>query len=146
MLNKKIIEEIAEQLDAGFNCYVHRGTFNLITVPNLDNYPDIQLEAWRKEQKEVTKNIENYLLIEPPNSFESFNIMQDFIESVDNIDLKNKLSEAIRKRKPFSNFKLIIDTSGDYRTKWFQFKKDKLIEMIRENLKIITNSDTDEKE
>src|SRR4030043_2042914 len=109
MLNKEIIEEIAEQLDTGFNCYVHRGTFNIITVPNLDNYPDIQIEAWSKEKKEVTKNIGNYLLIESPNSFESFKIMQDFIESIDNIDLKNKLSGAIRKHKPFSNFKIIID-------------------------------------
>lgn len=40
----------------------------------------------------------------------------------------------LNRSKPFSNFKWIIDNSGDYRQKWFDFKNQKYIEWVEEKI------------
>jgi hypothetical protein len=43
----------------------------------------------------------------------------------------DRLEEALRRPKPFANFKFDIDNSGLYRQKWFDFKKLQMIEWVR---------------
>lgn len=56
--------------------------------------------------------------------------MENFIEEIiADRHLKYKLQNALEKRKPFRNFKTIIDYS-EYRQAWFDFKKKSLEEHV----------------
>lgn len=63
-------------------------------------------------------------------SNESFQIMEDFVEFVNDKTLQNKLREALVRRKPFHNFKLLIDNSR-YRDDWFEFQLEEAKKFVR---------------
>ena len=60
--------------------------------------------------------------------------MVDFTDLVDNSALREKLINSLYRSKPFRNFKWIIDNSGDYRQKWFEFKNQKYIEWVEKKI------------
>ncbi|MFC0879016.1 UPF0158 family protein [Saccharicrinis sp. FJH2] len=64
---------------------------------------------------------------------EAFQIMKDFIEEIDNNSFKENLGEILVRKKPFANFKHIIENS-EYREKWFNFKTLKHENYVREIL------------
>jgi hypothetical protein len=65
--------------------------------------------------KEIDDNRDDYFEFKGIESLESFQIMADFGEDVDDTILQNKLINALNRSKPFQNFKWQIDNSGDYR-------------------------------
>jgi hypothetical protein len=66
--------------------------------------------------------------------------MVDFAEQLkDGNRLKDRLFDALNRSKPFSQFKLAIDNSGEFRQKWFDFKQTKLENWVTEKLKEIQN-------
>ena len=49
--------------------------------------------------------------------------MIDFTEQLtENIPLQDRLFDSLHKNKPFREFKHVIDHSGIFRQKWFDFK------------------------
>ena len=74
-----------------------------------------------------------YITIEPPESHESFEIMENFVTEITDKNLKNRILDALGNRKPFANFKNLIETSN-YREQWFAFKQRKLEEFVWEIL------------
>jgi len=59
--------------------------------------------------------------------------MERFLGEVDDTILNARLTIALSERKPFRNFKFLIDNST-YRNKWFDFKEKELEKMVREQL------------
>lgn len=132
-LTEEQIKEIAEQINSGMNCYVHRLTGNIISVIDLDNF-DADEEGWEKELKEIEDNSDNYLKIENMSSTEKFELMAEFAKNLNNPLLKEELIKALEKAKPFRNFKWLIDNSGLYRQKWFDFENQKMIDWVKQQL------------
>jgi hypothetical protein len=62
--------------------------------------------------------------------------MQNFIEIIKNERLCDKLDQALSRPKPIRNFKFEVDNSGPYRQKWFDFKKQQLIEWAKGQLTV----------
>ena len=60
--------------------------------------------------------------------------MEDFLETVRENDLKDKLESSLSGSKPFRNFKNIIDDEDYYRQQWFNFKNARNIEFVKEQL------------
>ncbi len=147
-MNKKLnkfISEIVESIDCGMICFVNTDSFEMEDVPReLIEDPE-EFEAMTGE---TAKNLdikhtdwENYITIEPFESFESFKIMERFIEEVvSDRHLKYKLQNALECRKPFRNFKEIIDYS-DYRQVWFDFKQKCLEEHVADLLNLELNKE-----
>ena len=77
---------------------------------------------------------ENYVTVEPLKSYESFKIMEAFVDTVADKTLQNKLIDALNRRKPFAGFNSVVDNS-DYRQKWFDFKQQQLEEYVSMILK-----------
>ncbi len=125
------INELADTLDSGLRCFVHKEKKNIVTTPDTMNSPDSDSECWDEANEEIEKNFDSYVEIEKMDSHESFRLMEKFINTVDNIPLRDRLEEALRRPKPFANFKFNIDNSGPYRQKWFDFKKQQMIEWVR---------------
>lgn len=62
-------------------------------------------------------------------------IMSDFVEEiVVQPVLKARLTEALQGRKPFQNFKSLIDNSSDIRENWFSYKLQREKDWVRRAL------------
>lgn len=60
--------------------------------------------------------------------------MEQFIETVDNANLRNRLFATLNKQKPFSSFKNAIEYAPGYKEKWFKYKQETLVEIVKMNL------------
>ncbi len=135
-LTEKQIEEIAENLDCGLRCFYNLKTGEIKTLLNFNSWIGADEEPWEEESREIDENWDDYFEFEGFESHESFKIMVDFAESVDNQKLQNRLIYALNKSKPFSNFKWQVDNSGEYRQQWFDFKKMRYIEWVKDQIKL----------
>ncbi len=117
-----IIKEIAEQLDCGFRAFIHKTSGQLLFVPDDNNYPDIDLDSWDEELKQLENNFTDYHEIDKWTSREAFETMCEFADQLTDTNLQSRLFEALKKNKPFREFKFVIDNSGDFRQQWFDFK------------------------
>lgn len=116
------IKEIAEQLDCGFHAFIHKTSGQLLFVPDENNLTDIDLDTWDEELELLENNFTDYYKIDKWTSSEAFEIMSEFADQISDPELKSRLFDALRKNKPFREFKFIIDNSGDFRQQWFDFK------------------------
>ena len=130
-LTQEQIKEIAEQLNLGFKCYWNINNGELLFIPDELKYPDIEIEAWSDQIEKLNNNFNEYKEIDSLESYDSFEIMVDFVETLsDSNVLKDKLKDALNRNNPFREFKFLIDNSGEYRQKWFDFKNMKLKEWV----------------
>ena len=141
ILPESKINEIAELLDCGFRCFINRHSFEMISIPDTLKHSSIDTDAWQTENNELDNNYDDYLEIDPLESSESFKIMENFIETIeDSNKLKKQLYQSINKKHPFRNFKEIIDNSGMFRQKWFDFKSTKIKEWVITKINIENSS------
>ncbi len=144
-VNFQIIKEIADQLDCGFRAYCHTTNGQLLFIPDFDNNIYAAEEPWEEELKQLEDNFDDYKEIEKWNSHDSFEIMKDFaLELSEDKQLQEQLLNALEKKKPFREFKSIIDNAGAYREQWFEFKSKRQQEWVSQQFNIInqiTNSD-----
>lgn len=135
-LTPKIISEIAGHLNCGENCYYNSKTNKIITLPQfLEIYDDEEYnELFQKDIDEVNNHKSKYIKIEVLKSFESFKIMERFTDKISEAYFKNSLEKILQKRKPFRNFKDVVENS-DYREAWFEFKQKEIEEIVETILK-----------
>ncbi len=134
-LTDKQIDEIAQNLDCGFNCHISKDGEEFIFIPEEMEMYDFEDNPWIDLIEKVEQNPDNYFDIEILRSYQSFEIMEDFMRSLsDSLELKNRLYKALKNRKPFRGFMHIIDNSGEYREAWFKFKNQKLKEYVLESV------------
>jgi hypothetical protein len=139
-ITKDQIKEIAEHLDCGNRCYINKETGEIVTTPDFDSgYSDEEL--WADVLNELDENWEKYVEIERLESHDSFNIMADFAESTDSRELRDSLINALNKKHPFRNFKWVVDNSGPYRQRWFDFKNQRLIKWVENKLDELNSVD-----
>ena len=133
MKNSKsnIIKKIAEEIDCGFDCYYNPNNDEIITIPNLGQVYDEEefQDAFSAELKKVKQNRAKFIKIEPLESYKSFQIMEFFVDQIDDDALKSEFQLVLQRKKPFQNFKHEIDNS-DYRQKWFDFKQCELEKIV----------------
>ena len=134
-LTDKQIEEIAEELEAGMRCFYNLKTGEIKVIVNLDSWIGADEEPWEEDIKEIEENWSDYFQFEGLNSHDSFRIMADFAENVDDDKLRERLVKVLNKSKPFSNFKWQIDNSGDYRQAWFDFRNARFVDWVKEQIK-----------
>lgn len=129
------IKEIADTINCGFVCHWNIKNNRLIFMPNDEGFDPVYNDAWDDDLEELETNSGDYRKIEQPDSRESFNMMEDFIDELpDNTRIKVTLIEALNKKKPFREFKYQIDNAGDYRELWFKFRDKKLIDYVQERI------------
>jgi len=140
-LSDEQIKSIAEDLEVGLTVYYHKETGETITLMNNeDSYFD-EPDEWTDERREIEEHSESYYEFEPMDSRESFEMMKDFMYTVEDENLREKLESALNLAKPFRNFKYIIDNSGEYRNKWFDFKTKSYIQHVKYELGIFSNDE-----
>lgn len=139
-LSEEQVKEISEQIDCGFRCFIHRQTGELIVIPDTLRNPDMDTYAWADEQEKLDNNFHEYFEIDQLESRDSFEIMVEFTEQLDDkIKIKSDLIKSLNKKKPFREFNFVIHNSGIYRQQWFDFKNEKLKMWVRDSLKYLTD-------
>ncbi|UMB53295.1 UPF0158 family protein [Lutibacter sp. A64] len=130
---QKIIKEIANNLDSGITSYYNPKNRKLIGIPNIDDFgiidKDFQ-EFIQKDIDEITKYKEDFIAFELLKGYETFKIIEDFKHELSDTNFIEKLNYALTNKKPFRNFKYLIDNS-DYREQWFKFKQQELEKIVK---------------
>ncbi|MDI1353820.1 MAG: UPF0158 family protein [bacterium] len=139
------LRRIADELDSGFQCFWNITNNDLVFIPDPDRFPDDDHEiekVWKDDLTKVKKNKKNIVVIECLDSHQSFEIMSDFVESLETGNvLAPLLRAALRENKPFNKFKFVIDNSGDYREKWFSFKTQWLKDYVKGQAELMTGGE-----
>ncbi len=135
-LSESQIKDIAEELEIGMKCFIHKETGEMISYPDELKGFMIDEELWEEQIGRVEKDGDSYIEIEGMDSQSSFRLMEDFIDTVEDKNLSARLDYALSRPKPFQNFKYEIDYSGEYRQKWFDYKSQRTIEWVREQLNL----------
>ena len=122
---KKLVIEIADKLLAGLICFFNPDTFEIEYIPkDFADYPE-EFEMMTGETCESSglkhENWQNCITIDPMESHDSFQIMENFVDEVTEASLQKQLITALNKPKPFANFKFLIENS-EYRQYWFDFR------------------------
>jgi hypothetical protein len=133
-LSEQQIKEVASTLDCGLTCFIDRKTGQVKNVLNMENLDVLEDRVRENVLRDTGKIAYNYLEIRPMPPRDAFIIMEDFVETVENSDLQIKLTNSLRKKHPFKNFKWEIDRSGDYRQKWLDFKAIRYINWVKNYL------------
>ncbi len=132
--------EIAELLDCGDKVYVNRETGSFLSHPDFEKHGIESEEFYEEVLEELNSNYKKYWAVEQLSSNDNFEIMANFTNQLDETNnLKGILINALRNKKPFLNFKFEIDNSGEYRQKWFEFKKEQLKNWVLERYNELEN-------
>lgn len=133
-LDKQQINEIAGQLDCGFRTFCHKTTGELISIPDTRKFPEADSDEFEEENERLETNWNEYVEIEAMRSNDSYRVMVDFAEQLTNRPLQDALFRALNKRGPFREFKFVINNSGDFRQQWFDFKNQRAVEWVIQQL------------
>jgi hypothetical protein len=77
-------------------------------------------------QELIDNNPERFISIDPIDSHESFQIMEDFIFTITNKNIQGKLDEALSRKKPFRNFKDELYKYTDVQEKWYKYYEERM--------------------
>lgn len=130
-----LIREIAQELDCGNDCYYNLKNHEIIAIPNFSQISDDAefKEAFHPDLTKVVKQKADLIKFEILESFESFKIMERFVEQLNEQKLQSELENILANKKPFQNFKYVIDNS-DFRKDWFEFKQSELERIVENKL------------
>lgn len=131
-LTEKQIAEIAEWLDGGMTCFFHRPTGEVEWHPDQED-PFFEPEAWQEVIDKIENDWGNYERFDKMDSNEGFEVMRNFANSLTDPKFQDRILDRLSNRKPFQNFKILIDSSA-YRQDWFDFKKKAYIEFVKRQI------------
>ena len=135
---------LAQDLEMGLICYVHRTTKEYISMPDFSEFSDNQ-ELYQEDIDKIEANPDDYVEMRPMESRKSFLIMVDFAEQeVSNRFWQSKLIDALERSKPFRRFKDIVDTYDALREQWFAYKHTRYTEWVKEKLEWALSEDNRE--
>ncbi|SDR74712.1 Uncharacterised protein family (UPF0158) [Polaribacter sp. KT25b] len=135
MHNSKIIKEIAQNLTCGEDSYYNYKTEELVTIPNASIGFDEEefQEIFKDDLEKIAKHKADFIKIEVLESFQSYKLMELFIDQLPEIELKQILKNVIQKKKSFQRFKHHIDAST-FRESWFEFQQNELEKIVAKEL------------
>ncbi|MGZ5077699.1 MAG: UPF0158 family protein [Methylobacter sp.] len=96
---------------------------------------DILLKTEGIDEGDVPEDLEDnlrYLLIDPLDSNESFQIMEDFVDSLGDTKDADRLRDALNRRKPFRQFKDTLHEHTDLSDAWYIFEQKELERLASE--------------
>jgi hypothetical protein len=134
---RDIVRQIAGNLSANFISFFNPDTLELEDVPKslLDEMIFDEEDEESEEENEFGLTYmkwEKRVEIEPLESHESFEIMEDFVNQLKPGREADRLAQAVNGHKPFANFNHLIHNS-EYREDWFAFRQRKLEKYIIQN-------------
>jgi len=146
-LTDEQISDIAQDLEAGLKCFIHKVTGDVKTLPDeLNSNMEMDEELWQDVIDEIDNDEENFIVIEGMDSRESYILMEKFIDTVEDKQIAARLTNAINVPKPFHTFRYELDYSDEYLKKWYAFKSQQMIEWVKKHLLLNSGNENEEEE
>lgn len=105
-------------------------SFDLAEVLQQHDLPEWQQQALL-EAYQIEANHARYLALPQADPYEDYNDMEDFIFTVRDEALQNRLGQAIQGRGAFGRFKDILARYPRERKRWFEFKDALMEQRVR---------------
>ena len=83
---------------------------------------------------EDVENEDRYFYIEPITSHEGYEIMQDFAALEESDEIRSRMFDALERKKPFLNFKNALADYQDIEKKFYEYKDNRLKEILKDRL------------
>lgn len=129
---------IAGELETGVRIFVHKTTGEVRSYMDREYFMDLDDETEAIFQQFLKSESADYVEVERWSTRESFEIMADFAEQLeDEPALKKQLISALNRPKPSRHFKYLIDNSGQPREQWFAFKNARQQDHVKEQLELL---------
>jgi len=129
-MDDKLLYQIIDLLDTGEIVYLHRKTFEILSYPDPQRWSENEFIDLIEEVKaRAAAEPDQFIVIDPPEPRDSFHIMEDFIFTVDDEHLRDRLLEALESKKPFRYFRATVEDSPA-REDWFDFKDARMKEWL----------------
>lgn len=96
---------------------------------------DILLNTEGIDEDDLPEDLEDnprYRLIDPLSSHESFQIMEDFVDSLGDTKDAGRLGDALNRRKPFRQFKDTLHDRTNLNDVWYAFEQKELKRLAEE--------------
>ena len=119
-LSQNTIREIADWLQCGMECWIHKHKGTMYFLPDLED-PYFDPSQWEDVLTDVRGHECEYLVFHKMDSSHSFRIMQHFVHSLGEGSLRNDLENALSRPKPFRHFNEKVECSS-VRTDWADFR------------------------
>lgn len=111
------LEDAFENNAPEVHSYLHLATGEVLRV--VDGVADPQMHV------RISSDA-NYLRIDPVSSREQYRWMERFIPTVEETDLRGKLTQAIDGKGAFRRFKDVLMSYAAERERWFAFRSERL--------------------
>jgi hypothetical protein len=110
-----------------------RGTVHYLDVETGDVIP---VFAFNRDRvlADIHKNQNRYVRIAPQSGRQGYEIMQEFIETVDDVDLRDRLRTAISGKNTFSRFRDALIDEPKMKKRWSRFRAEAAVRSLREKL------------
>ncbi|MFN0034495.1 MAG: UPF0158 family protein [Saprospiraceae bacterium] len=131
---EEIIKEIAELMDSNEVVFLHRETHEILAYPAPDRSGYNEYDYLAEEVLAITDaNPDLYIQFDPPDTKESYKMMEGFVETIKSDQLKGLLFDTLNSKKPFRNFRNAIQTEN-VEDDWYDYKDAYLQMCVRDKL------------
>ncbi|MBC7773911.1 MAG: hypothetical protein H7246_00625 [Phycisphaerae bacterium] len=131
---EEIIKEIAERNDTGEVVFLHKQTHEILSYPAPDRSGYNEYDYLAEEVLAITDAAPDlYIQFDPPDTRESYKIMEGFVETLQNEKLKVLLLGSLNSKKPFRNFRNAIEIEG-IEDGWYDYKDAYMQMSVRDKL------------
>lgn len=113
-------------------CFYHRLTGAIESHPD-PNDVYFEPEPWQEVIDKIEAGWDNYITFEKMSSREAFRVMENFADTISDLDDRSKALERLARRGPFRQFKDYIESSP-YRQDWFDFRSQAYMDSVREQV------------
>ena len=107
--------------------FVNIETMEVEMCPSEDHFFDDEED----NAEDAESNPDKFIPVETASSREAFKVMEDFVDTIADPLMQQRLTDAINGRKPFANFNHLVHTSS-VREQWFDFKNKAYIVMAKQ--------------
>jgi hypothetical protein len=115
-----------DQSEFGGSHYIDLETGEIVSPEMEDhiNYDDVQDE-------------DRFFYIATMNSHEAYEIMRDFVLEIPSDETRKKMKDVLDRPGPFNNFRDALQQDPELRERFYQFKEDRLTNLLRRRLQEI---------
>ena len=129
---KPLLKTVGKDLGKSMICYLNPDTLEVVSIPEdvtlqyvLDDPPkdgDPNAHLFHQDMKRIQHEWKDPIVIEPPQSFESFRFMERFASLAGDRQLRNSLDDALQGHRPFRNFNRVMHGS-ECLDQWYAFRQ-----------------------
>ncbi|MCB0533125.1 MAG: hypothetical protein H6574_12540 [Lewinellaceae bacterium] len=133
-MDDNLLFEIMDLLDDGEIVYLHRQTKEILSYPDPQRWSESEFIDLIEEVKaRAAAEPDQFVVLDPPDPRDSYHIMEDFVFTVEDEQLRNRLLEALDSKKPFRYFRSTVEDSP-LKEAWYDFHDARMKEWVLEML------------